>query len=70
MNFPRSWFWLVILSVFIGCSTNEIKDTQVYVDTPDQKNENLQEVPVKNQPQNSIKLKVQPTVTPIPDNQI
>ena len=69
MNFPRSWFWLVILSVFIGCSTNEIKDTQVYVDTPDQKNENLQEVPVKNQPQNSIKLKVQPTVTPIPDNQ-
>ena len=68
MNFPRSWFWLVILSVFIGCSTSEVKDTQVYVDTSDKKNENLQEVSVKNQPQNPIKLKVQPTVTPIPDN--
>ena len=69
MKFRRSCFWVVILSIFIGCSTGEVKDTQVYVDSPDQTNENLLEVPVKNRPQNPIKLKVPPTATPIPDIQ-
>ena len=46
MKFPKSCFWVVILSVFIGCSTGEVKDTQTYVDTPEEKNENLIETPV------------------------
>ena len=69
MRFPKSCFLVVILSVFIGCSTGDAKDTHIYVDTPVEANEKLIEVPVTKQAQNSTKLDVLPTTTPIPDNQ-